>query len=278
MFDGVEAEVRAWEEAFRRHAATARGEHDLMRVARRHTARRLLAIQAANLTSRVVNLANGTVLLLNGRNAHSAPAVARALFETCAMAVYTDRCITPLLTKRRSPKRTADAHRILYRLGLGTHPSSEISHIRAYPVDSFVRAIARNADELMREPPPPGPDPHGPRIAFHHAERDLSYSKAVTRTYAVLSEFTHPNQVATSLSHEGEMEWVLQPDVSLDLLDAVLQPTWLALVLGRLALERVITAAEEFPMEFPDADPDLRAEDINTTTKILPHDVPRGRP
>src|SRR5215218_9614934 len=131
VFDDYQKQVGAMENAFREYADIASAEERLLRVTRKLTARRLVAIQATNTATRAVNLANGLVLLLNRRHAHAAPAVARALYETCAMAVYADRRLAPLLSKRHSPKRIDDAHRLLFRLGLGTDGRSETSHIRA---------------------------------------------------------------------------------------------------------------------------------------------------
>jgi hypothetical protein len=258
IFDDYEVEVGEWEAAFREYAKTAAGEEALLSVTRKLMARRLVAIQATNLASRSVNLANGVVLLLNRRHAHAAPAVARALFETCAMAVYTDRRLVPLLEKRRSPKRTDEAHRLLYRLGLGTHPGSETSHVKAIPVDSFVRAIGSEVDEFMQadeDPPPPWVGKQG-------------YGEAVRRTYSVLSEFTHPNSLATGLSQGSDVEWTLQPDIDDTMLKVTLRPSWVALKAGRVALRDVMHAVTEHPMEFPDADPGFSADELNPTTKL----------
>jgi hypothetical protein len=258
IFDDYELEVGLWEVAFREYAKAVVGEEALMRVSRKLMARRLVAILATNLASRTVNLANGVVLLLNRRHAHSAPAVARALFETCAMAVYADRCLVPLLVKRRSPARTDAANRLLYRLGLGTHPGSETSHVKAIRVDSFVRAICSEVDELMKtdtDPPPPWVG-------------DRGYGEAVRRSYSLLSELTHPNSPATTLSQVSEEEWTLQPEVHDRVLTATLRPSWMALKAGRVALHDVMHAVTEHPMEFPDEDPDFTAEELNPRTRL----------
>jgi hypothetical protein len=257
VFDDYQLQVGGLEEAFREYAKIAAAEERLLRVTRKLTARRLVALQGTNIASRAVNLANGVVLLLNRRHAHAAPAVARALFETCAMAVYADRRLVPLLEKRRSAKRTDDAHRLLFRLGLGTHPSSETSHVKALPVDGFVRAMCSEAEELMAADtdPPPWVAADG-------------YGDAIRRSYSILSELTHPNSLATTLSQAHDDEWILQPEIGSTVMVATLRPSWIALTAARIALRDLIKAATDHPMEFPDADPGFTAEELNPRTRI----------
>jgi hypothetical protein len=258
IFDDYEQEIGEWEAAFRDYAEVVVGEEGLLRATRRLTARRLVAHQSTNVASRGVNLGNAVVLLLNRRHAHAAPAVARALFETCAMAVYADRRLVPLFEKRRSPKRTAEAHRLLFRLGLGTHPSSETTHVKAISVESFVRAMGAEADEVMRrdeDTPPPWVD-------------ERTYGEAIRHTYSVLSELTHPNSLAITLSHVGDDEWNLQPEVDDPLLTATLRPSWVALKAGRAAMRDLMHAADEHPMEFTDPDPGFSADELNPTTRL----------
>lgn len=259
VFDDYEQEVGEWEDAFREYAKVAAAERALMRRTKRLMARRDIAIQATNLASRGVNLANAVVLLLNRRHAHAAPAVARALFETCAMAVYADRRLVPLLVKRRSLKRTREAQRLLYRLELGTHPSSETSHVKAIPVDSVIKAIGAEADEVMEgdeDPPPPWVD-------------ERTYGDAVRHTYSVLSELTHPNSPAITLSYAVQHdEWILQPEIDDSVLTPTLRPSWVALKAGGAALRDLVTAATDHPMEFPDADVDFSADELNPRTRL----------
>lgn len=258
IFDDYEQEVGGWEAAFREYAKAAAGEEALLRVTRAFTARRLVAIQAANIASRGVNLANAVVLLINRRQAHAAPAVARALFETCAVAVYSDRRLVPLFEKRRSPKRTADAHRLLYRLGLGTHPSSETSHVKAIPVESLIKAIGAEAAKVM----------HGEEDAPPAWVGEATYGEAIRRSYSILSEFTHPNSLATNLSQVRDYEWTLQPDVDESLLTATLRPSWVALKAGSAGLRDLMHAATEYRMEFPDADPGFTEDELNPRSRI----------
>jgi hypothetical protein len=259
VFDDYEQEVGEWEDAFREYAKVATGEQSLLRRTKRLTARRQVAIQATSVASRGVNLANAVVLLLNRQHAHAAPAVARALFETCAMAVYADRRLVPLLVKRRSLKRTRDAQRLLYRLELGTHESSETSHVRAIPVKSVISAIGDEADEVMKgdeDPPPPWVD-------------ERTYGDAVRHSYSILSELTHPNGPAITLSYaERHDEWILQPEIDDSVLTPTLRPSWVALKAGRAALRDLVTAATEHPMEFPDADPGFGEDELNPRTRL----------
>lgn len=257
-FDDYQQEVGLWEEAFREYAGAVTGEQELLRVTGQLTARRMVVTYATNVASRGVNLANGVVLLLNKRHAHAAPAVARALFETCALAVYADRRLVPLLKKRRSPSRTDDVHRLLYRLTEGTHPGSETTHIKAIAVESAIKAMSADVDELMKDDPDTPPEWVG----------DGTYGEAIRRSYSILSEFTHPNSLATTLSQVSYAEWTLQPDITNTLMAAVLRPSWAALKLGRVALTNLVDAATDHPMEFTEPDPNFSAEEINPTTRI----------
>ena len=174
------------------------------------------------------------------------------------MAVYADRRLAPLLSKRHSPKRIDDAHRLLFRLGLGTDGRSETSHIRAFRVEKFVDAMCAEADELMEGDPDPPP-------SWVAAD---SYGDAVRRGYSILSELTHPNTLATTLSRARDSEWILQPEIGRTVMAATLRPSWIALTAARSALRDLVQTATAHPMEFPDADPGFSADEINPRTRI----------
>jgi hypothetical protein len=48
----------------------------------------------------------------------------------------------------------------------------------------------------------------------------------------------------------------------------VLRPSWVALKAWRAALRDLVQAATEHPMEFPDADPEFSADELNPGTRI----------
>jgi hypothetical protein len=57
------------------------------------------------------------------------------------------------------------------------------------------------------------------------------YSDAIASVYGLLSEFTHPNQPALTLS-VLDPDWVLQPPVTDRLLGLSVRPLWIGLVVG----------------------------------------------
>jgi hypothetical protein len=214
----------------------------LLRQTKRLMARRQAAIQATSLASRGVNLANAVVLLHNRRHAHAVPAVARALFETGAMAVYADRWLVPLLVKRRSKKPTRDAQRLLYRLELG-NPSEQRDEPREVdPVDSVIKDIGTEADEVMKgdeDTPPPWVG-------------EGTYGEAVRRSYSILSELTHPKSPAITLSYAvWHDEWILQPEIDDAVLTPTQRPSWVAPKAGRTALRDLVHTATKHQMESP---------------------------
>ncbi|HKG66871.1 MAG TPA: hypothetical protein VKB28_22580 [Solirubrobacteraceae bacterium] len=138
------------------------------------------------------------------------------------------------------------------------HPGSETSHVKALPVDGFVRAVCAEADELREgdaDPPPRWVAAEG-------------YCDAIRRGYSILSELTHPNNLATTLSHARNDEWNLQPEIGTTVMAATLRPSWIALTAARVALRDLVKAASDHPMEFPDADPGFAADELNPRTRI----------
>ena len=75
-FETIEQLTGQWEARFRQYCEVVQAEFELFRQTQQATARYMVASHSANLTSRVVNLSNGVVLLLNRRNLHSVGAVA----------------------------------------------------------------------------------------------------------------------------------------------------------------------------------------------------------
>jgi hypothetical protein len=247
-FEIIEQLTGQWEARFRQYCEVVQGEFELFRQTEQATARYMVASHGANLASRVVNLSNGVVLLLNRRNVHSVGAVARAQFESCAAAVYGERRLVPLLKKRRSD----EVHRLLYRLGQGTHPASGVGHWRAIGVPSLIKAMKQEADELM-----------APTVAKEGLPAEAEgepYSAAIANVYGWLSEFTHPNLPALSLSMTEDDDWVLQPPVSAQTLGHAVRPVMIGLLVGGKALDRLMDTAKEYPMQLPNIEPEFPPE------------------
>lgn len=75
----------------------------------------LVGITLAGLVTRVRDLTVGTISMVNKGNAHAAPPIARALFETCCVPVYLRRELAPRVRKGR----TNQVHKLVFKLSLG---------------------------------------------------------------------------------------------------------------------------------------------------------------
>src|SRR5215207_2067275 len=248
MLEDVEQMTGDWGERFRRYEEITHGEQALFQRTERLSARYLIGSCGGKIASRVVNLSNGVVLLLNRRNVHSVPSVARAQFESCASAVYAERRLVPLLRKQR----VEEVHRVLYRLGQGTHPASGVGRFRAIPVPSLISAMKQEADEIMA--------PTVAREGLPPEAEGQPYSWAIAKVYGLLSEFTHPNQPALTLS-VTDPDWVLQPPVTDRVFGLSVRPLWIGLLVGGKALDRLLEAVEEHPMELPNVTPSFPPEE-----------------
>jgi hypothetical protein len=77
---------------------------------------------------------------------------------------------------------------------------------------------------------------------------ERTYGEAIRHTYAMLSELTHPNSPAVTLSHVRDGVWNLQPEIDDRVLTATLRPSWVALKAGGAAMHDLMLAATEHPM------------------------------
>ena len=90
-FDAIEAAVPAWSNRKTDvRKAIKRGEERATEK-RQNNVEFLVAITLGGLVARVCDLSNGVISLVNKENAHAAPPVARALFETCCVPIYLQR-------------------------------------------------------------------------------------------------------------------------------------------------------------------------------------------
>lgn len=206
-----------------------------------NTARRLAAVQATGLASRAVSLAEGLVDLLNWDNAHAAPAVSRALYETCGVAAYMRRNLSPLLIHSKPEK----AKEMLFRLGLGVDPGLHPGKLMPYRVSAFVKAIAQEGDEYE--------DEHAPWIG--EPEADETHGSTMRRLYSALADLTHPNHSATSLAldlpPEGEPTYSIRPPLDDYAFTTSLGTAALALTYGGLAWDAVVETAQKYPVLLP---------------------------
>lgn len=236
--DGLEEQIHAWELRFRQITGETFPAADAAAHARKSgTALALIAIQAGNISARCVNLGNGIIRLVNGRSAHAAPAVTRALVETCCIPLYMDEELVPRLKRNR----VNDVHKLLFRLGLGTNPSSTL-YIKPIKVSSLIDAARR---------------------ALVSATGDVG-RELVDMYYDTLTEFTHPNFGAVTLSSQvtgGTMRWQLQPDFDEHWLWAAIDPAGFFMEVAGSALDEVLHVAKRFPMDLS-GEPSWREEEI----------------
>jgi hypothetical protein len=180
-----EQHVGEWEARFRRFTEIAHGHEVLYQTTKHPTVLHIGSFQAAAVSARVVNLANGLVAIVNARNAYSAPVIARAIFETCAIPLYMRRNLLPRLKKGR----TQQVHAMLWRLGLGTRLETGVHAWKLIEVDNLINAMANETDDVLGEP----------SAADHRllATLDMkTFGESIRYAYSVLSEYTHPNHAA----------------------------------------------------------------------------------
>lgn len=185
-----------------------------------------------------MNLADGLVDLINAENVHAAPPVARALYETCAVATYMRRNLIPLLVN----KRPARAKVMLFRLGLGNAAGAEWGKLKPYQVRAFVKSMAQEVDELAEQ-------------ADVEHDGTETFGATMHRLYAELSELTHPNSMATMLSITIEMKkppkWELRPRLDDAAVDGPLGTAHIAMYFGGLAWDEVVNTAQQHPLLLP---------------------------
>jgi hypothetical protein len=103
-FDSFEAEVAAWDGMFKQARGMAHYEERRLRETGDRTARRQVGHLAAATILRVVDLADGLVVLMNAERTHASFAVARALIETASVPTYLVKNVVPHLAKGRGER------------------------------------------------------------------------------------------------------------------------------------------------------------------------------
>lgn len=256
LLDEFEQHVGEWENRFRQFEGMAHRHEVLYQTTHHPTALHIGSLQAAGMSARVVNLANGLVALVNARNAHSSPVVARALFETCAIPLYMRRNLLPRLRKGK----TKQVHALLWRLGLATRMDTKVHMWKPIDVDRLVHAMANETDDVLSL------DEEDRRLLS--ALQLESFGEAIRFTYSILSEYTHPNQAAmiisTGMDRVGYTTWTLQPEIGATTVAYAIRPGWLAMRAGGPALDTVMETMEQHPMPLPEGTPEFLLQDLKT--------------
>jgi hypothetical protein len=231
-FDSYEDEVARWDRMFKRARGMAHYEERYLRDTGQRTARRQIGHLAAATVVRVVDLADGLLVLVNAERTHAAFAAARALIETAAVPTYVLKNVVPHLAKGRADR----VDQVLRRLAVGLDPGLDVEgwprDTHPIRVGSLISALCFEMDRLM--PPKPG--------------EDETAGTTMRRLYARVSDHTHPNHSAVHLSatiDENGMDWDRFAGWSVSTLHDIEGPTFLAMHGGRTALEEVIAAANK---------------------------------
>ena len=245
--DTIEAQLAEWIERFDRYEAIAARAYDDSVGRRCATAWMLIASQATVIASRCVSLTEGFMVLVNENNAHSAPPVVRALFETCCVAFYLRHNVSP----RLRAERTEQVQKILWRLGMGTTPDAGVGHIKPVRVKKLLEAgrqwlAAWTTEHYPGQSPP----------------------DVFTMVYGPLSDRTHPNYGATTASQRidtagGIVEYTMRPGFDHDSIDQLLSGCSYGLMSAAQALDPVVADAEAHPMEFEPGQPNWTDDELH---------------
>jgi hypothetical protein len=237
-FDQIEAEVGAWEQRLSViEASVRRGERRAQEM-RQNNVELLMGVTAGGLAIRVKHLLDAVVSLINKNNAHSAPAVARALFESCCVPIYLRRELIPRLEKGR----VEQVHKLVFRAGLGSMGVFGNDHIKPLKVDSLIRS-ARSELTAMVEALP--------------EEEKFNAAELIDTYYGPLTELTHPNWGAITIGIRVGIPVRFSRKAGFDdpLMHAVVSSSAYIVNAGGRALDDLLPKLSEFPMDLPNEDP-----------------------
>lgn len=119
-------------------------------------------------------------------NPHAAPAVARALFETCCAAIYLQRELLPRVKKGK----LRQVHELVFRSTLGSIGVFGEDHIRPVKVEALIRS-ARSELKDMDDALP--------------VEERFNAAQLIDIYYGPLTEFTHPNWPALNVRRRQDV-------------------------------------------------------------------------
>ena len=168
-----------------------------------------------------MNLGNGVALLLNARNMHSAPSVARAMVEVCAVPAYLNRQLVPRLAKGR-----AQQSQDVLQAGIGVD--------RGVPWGKGITPVrtGKLLDALEDKRLTAHLPAHIAAMVGHPVE---TLGQAMRILYSALAEASHPNLIALQFSAQlrrGGLDFTLQPEVGLLWLRHCVMPGCIALDVG----------------------------------------------
>jgi hypothetical protein len=237
-FAGVEGGIGAWTDRLRDAQRSVRIGEAQAKEKRQNNVQFLMSIYLGGIAIRVRELAEAAVTLVNKGNPHAAAPVARALFETCCVPIYLREQMVPRLRKGR----VGQVHKLVFRIGLGTIGMFGAEHIRPIKVDSLLGSSRAELTALAASLPD---------------EEKKDFAELIDVYYGPLSELTHPNYGAATLSIEvGLPPTFLHPTPFEDwTMHAVVSSAAYILGAGGQAFDAVLQEMSEHPMDLPNSDP-----------------------
>jgi hypothetical protein len=235
----VEAALPAWaDRAIDVRRAIKRGERRAAQV-RQNNVEFLVAITLGGLVTRVRDLSSGVIGLVNKDNAHAAPPVARALFETCCVPIYLRRELLPRVRKGK----TNQVHKLVFRLTLGGIEVGETALIKPIRVDSLLKSARAELRSMVEAVPD---------------DEQIGAEQLIKMYYGPLTELTHPNWGALQLDTKLGFPPRIASSATFDefKLHAVVSSCAYILDAGGRALDSVVTTLEQTRMDLPNGGPD----------------------
>jgi hypothetical protein len=138
--------------------------------------------------------------------------------------------------------RVQPVQKILFRLGLGSTRGMGV-HIRPIPVSSLLNSARRY-------------------LGTHF---DANVAELISLYYDPLTDLTHPNFYAMSLSQEDEglsKVFSLQPDFAEDWIAVAVTPNSFLMEVGGMALDEVLAVSAMHPHRFEVPEPEWISNEI----------------
>jgi hypothetical protein len=244
-FSEVEDGIGEWAARLRDVRQAVRDGHARAETNEQNNVQFLTATYLGGVAVRVREQADGVVSLVNKGNPHAAAPVSRSLFETCCVPIYLGQQMLPRLRKGR----VKQVHELVFRFGLGTSINTlEAAHIRPIKVGSLLGSSRAELTALASGLP---------------EEEQKDFAALVDIFYGPLSDLTHPNFSAVTLSVEVGLPPTFHHPTPFDdwSLHAVVSSAAYILGAGGRAFDQVINGVAEHPMDLPSGDPLLGETD-----------------
>jgi hypothetical protein len=238
-FSEIEDAVAAWAERLRDVRKAVRDGQERAEANEQNNVQFLTAIYLGGVVVRIRQQADGLVSLVNKGNPHAAAPVSRSLFETCCVPIYLREQMLPRLRKGKVDQ----VHKLVFRFGLGTTIGMiEAAHIKPIKVGSLLGSSRVELDALAASLP--------------EGEKQ-NFAELIDIFYGPLSDLTHPNYSAVTLSVEVGFPPAFHHPTPFDdwSLPTVLSPAAYILGAGGRAFDEVISGLSEHPMDLPNGDP-----------------------